>query len=68
MRPIKHRADLYELKKVTKTIIGAIFCQVINIAAEIQLRLFITEGNQKCMGANPSFIDKPSIGNNDIVG
>ena len=36
--------------------------------AEIQLRLFITEGNQKWVGANPSFIHNPSNGNKDITG
>jgi len=66
--PIRHKVDLYEEKKLIMIVIGAIFCQVISKAAETQFSLFITDGNQKCMGANPSFIHRPNKGNKDIKG
>lgn len=47
--------DIFICMKNLKIISGASFCHVAKIMHEIHDSDVITEGNQKCMGAMPSF-------------
>lgn len=61
--PIVDKMGFWDENEEISNIKGAIFCQVINRAAEAQGTLFITEGNQKWKGAAPSLVVNPNMVN-----